>query len=383
MICRRVIGFGFVLAALGAIPFAGQPAAGREHIYVCGKPQCIVVHVDGVSRGSESDVYGTQPTAPVDAGTTDVRISDSKSTYQLTCNSENKTCIAPALGVEYQLVAIPGEKPEDLDDDAGEYPHRGKTAFLKGANATLGPYWMVAEMPTMQPSAFQKLIAECSVREQGLNENDCTKWLARRARMREAACPDSEAAVACHSFQELLGAADPDLMDIFARLEHVYVCFRPQEDVFFALWFSEPSEWHWYKANVNDQKVFGLQSGALMQMAAPGVYYYDKGVQDENAHISEYGVWSYLPLTSDLTPSSLARLASSSDAKFRGKTFQIDGTRVEAYENYKNKDDKEIKHTLAVQRSTGRFTETYKEEPSGHTVLSYSGNCLVVPNAVD
>jgi len=76
-------------------------------------------------------------------------------------------------------------------------------------------------------------------------------------------------------------------------------------------------------------------------------------------------------------------LASSNDAKFRGKTFQIDGARVEASENDKNKDGKEIKHTLAVQRSTGRLAETYCEEPSGHTVLSYSGNCLVVPNAVN
>lgn len=177
MICRRVIGFGFVLAALGAIPFAGQSAAGREHRYVCVTPQCIVVHVDDVVRGSESDVYGTQPSVPVDARTTDVRVSDSKSTYQLTCNRENKACVAPTLGVEYQLVAVPAEKPEDLGDYEGEYPHRGKITFLKRANATLGPYWMVAEMPTMQPSAFQKLIAECSVREQGLNENDCTKWL--------------------------------------------------------------------------------------------------------------------------------------------------------------------------------------------------------------
>jgi hypothetical protein len=30
-----------------------------------------------------------------------------------------------------------------------------------------------------------------------------------------------EAEVACHSFHQLLAAADPDLLDIFARLEHV------------------------------------------------------------------------------------------------------------------------------------------------------------------
>lgn len=366
---------------LGATSFAAQSAAGREHQFACAKPQCIVVHVDGISRDSESVVYGTQPPAAVDSTTTNVRVSDSQNTYQLTCNRENKTCIAPAPGTEYQLVAIQEEKPEDLDDHEGEYPHRGKAAYLKNANVTLGPYWMVAEMPRVGISAFQKLIEKCNA--QGLNENDCTKWLTRRARMREAGCPDSGAPVACHSFQQLLGAADPDIMDLFGRLEHVYVCSHSQEDVFLTLWFPEPSEWHWSKANAEEQKVFGLQSGTLMQITGPGVSYYNKGVKDENAHISEIGVWSYLPLTSDITPSSLARLATSNDAKFNGKTFQIDGTRIAVSESYKNSNGKEIKHTLVVQRSTGRFAEAYAEDASGHTVLSYSGKCLVVPNATD
>jgi hypothetical protein len=330
----------------------GLSATRRTPQSTCVRPQCIVVHVDGVSKGLESN--------PVERMIATVRLSDSKRTYQLTCNPEIKTCVLPTDGAEYQLIAIPGEKPEDLEDHEGEYPHYGKTAFLKAANVRLGPYWMVAEMPPIQTSAFQRLIAECSAREQGLNENDCIKWLARRARMQEAGCPDPDAAVACHSFQQLLGAADPDIMDLFARLEHVYVCFYPQEDAFFSLWFSEPSEWHWRKANADEQKVFGVQNGSLIQIAGPGVYYYNKGVQDENAHISELGVWSYLPLSSDITPSSLALLATSSDAKFGGKTFQIDGTRVAVSESYKNRDG-----------TTGRFAETYDDDPSGHTFLNY------------
>jgi hypothetical protein len=342
----------------------------------------LSVQVDGVSGGSDSNVFGTQSkTSPNTM--TNVRLSDAKNTYQLTCNRENKTCVAPVVGAEYQLVAIPGEKPEDLGDHDGEYPHLGKAAFLQAANVRLGPYWMVAEMPLTRPSAMTKLIAECGAREQGLNENDCMKWLARRARMYEAACPDPNARIACRSFRDLLKATDPDLLDIFSRLENVYVCFHPQEDVFFVLWFGEPSEWSWSKADTNEQKIFGLQDGTLIQMTTPAVHYYDKGTQAEGQQIFEFGYWSYFPLAPDTSPSSLAHLATSIDAKFLGKTFQINGERVEVAENYENRKREEIKHTLLVQRSTGRFFESYQREPRRQTFLSYSGSCLVAPNAID
>ena len=118
-----------------------------------------------------------------------------------------------------------------------------------------------------------------------------------------------------------------------------------------------------------------------MQFGFPGVYYYDKGVSDAGAAISDIGTWSYLPQSSDTSPATLALVATSNDAKFGGKTFRIDGTRVAMSETYKIKANHSIKHTLSLQRSTGRFAETYAEEPSGHIIKSYSGQCLVVPNA--
>jgi hypothetical protein len=359
---------------------AGPSASARAEQSFCNKPQCIVVHVNEVSSGSASVVYGPPPSAPVEPITTNVRVSTGSRTYQLTCNRDSYACVAPRVGSEYELITVPGTKPESLKDHEGEFPHYGKAAFLKGTNGTLGPYWIVAEVSGVGTIAFQHLIAECNEREEGLNENDCTKWLARRAWLRAVGCHDAETSVACHSFQQLNEAADPDLLDLLARMEHVYVCFSSREDVFFALWFPEPSEWHWGKANADDQKVFGIPLGALIQFGFPGVYYYDKGVSNTVEAISDIGVWSYLPQSTDTSPARLALVATSNDAKFVGSVFRIDGTSVALAESYKNNANHLIKHTMSLQRSTGRFVETYAEEPSGHTILNYSGQCMVVPN---
>jgi hypothetical protein len=351
----------------------------------CDKAECSNVRVEGNSKGTESNVYGARSAAATDAMTLNVRVSGSHNTYQLTCNREDNNCKPPVLGKEYQMVVVEGDKPQELNDTEGEYPHRGKIIYLRTDNVILGPYWMVAVLPLIPPNMFQKLMSECSSKEEGLNEDDCARWLARRARMNEMGCPDSDAEVACQSFHELLRVADPDLMDVFARLEHVYVCFHPNEDEFFDVWFSEPVEWDWRKADENEQRFFHLQAGTLVQMGAPGAYYFDKGVNDENAAITDpvMGVWSYLPLGGDVEPATLARLATSNDARFRGKVFQIDGTRLEANEDYKNKNGEEIHHRLMIQRSTGRFSETYAKMPNERTFLTYSGSCLVAPNGAD
>jgi hypothetical protein len=42
----------------------------------------------------------------------------------------------------------------------------------------------------------------------------------------------------------------------------------------------------------------------------------------------------------------------------------IDNTQFIATMRYKNASDKDVDYTLMIQRSTGRFSETYTEEPA-------------------
>ena len=168
-------------------------------------------------------------------------------------------------------------------------------------------------------------------------------------------------------------------MDSFADMGHVYICFRPKEDVFLDVMFPDPSDLDpdWREADAEDLKVWGFVNGPLIQreITGPEVQYYKNGISDENAAIGAIGLWSYVP----------SMFATSSDAIFsaaaKERNIKIDRERFVASETYKNKDDEEIEHTVILQRSTGRFSEKYNAVPSGNTILSYSGSCLVVPNA--
>lgn len=373
-VTRLGIALAVVTLILSAPAIVGHSASATNHQTVCDKSPCVIVRVDSVSYDNSGAIIN-------------LTVSSTQATYQLTCNREQKNCNAPALGTKYQFTTVGGEKPAALDDSEGEYPRHGKTAFLKSGNVIAGRYWEVAHIPISSKGEIQNLIKDCKAKDALLKYNDCAKWVAKRAWARTASCPDSEASSACHSFHELLTAGDPDLMDSFADMRHVYICFRPKEDVFMSVMFPDPSDpdpysslaSSWRKADADDRKVWGFVNGTLIQreIAGPEVQYYKNGISDENAAIGAIGYWSYLP----------SKFSTISDATFageginRGQNIKISRERFVASVTYKNQDDKQIEHTLILQRSTGRFSERYNALPSGNTILSYSGGCLVVPDA--
>lgn len=84
------------------------------------------------------------------------------------------------------------------------------------------------------------------------------------------------------------------------------------------------------------------------------------------------GQWKYLPVTNQ---------ASRGGPVFTSENVNIAGSRFEASQAYKNESGLEIHHSLALQLSTGRFSEKYQMEPSGEIVDDYSGRCFVMPTA--
>jgi hypothetical protein len=181
-----------------------------------------------------------------------------------------------------------------------------------------------------------------------------------------------------------LRTADPDLLDLIARLRHVYVCYRPETTHFFIVYFPEPIPWNWSPPVGEEAKIFGLRSNALLQYGSPGVYHYEQGVQSDS--YSGLGVWRYTRLSADVSAASLALVATSNDAKFSSEDpnlkISIDGTKVSVEEEYKNKAGSKTQHTLLLQRSTGRFREKYEYVETGTLIDGYSGECREVPEAI-
>jgi hypothetical protein len=190
---------------------------------------------------------------------------------------------------------------------------------------------------------------QCKAGEPGLSDLQCGLWVSRKEFVHKAKCSEQDASVGCGSFQELIKDDDADLMLDLARQDHVYACFRPGQDVFMEIYFSDPND------------------GAGRGVAE--VRYYKDGIASDGSSFHNDGTW-----TRGLT-------ALSGDPLFSGENIRIEGSRFEASQMYKNESKLDIHHTIVLQLSTGRFTEKFAEQPSGETVDEYSGRCFVLPTA--
>ncbi len=231
-----------ILLTLTAFAAPGQQVHANDSQPICGKPPCTLVHIDAVSYYDSQVQRDLGPRASM---INDIMVSNDQGTYILTCSPKDRTCIAPTVGADYEFVDK-GGKWTFLKDLVGGYAER-KTIFLRGAGGFLGAYWLEAHVPITPGSEVQRLIAACNAKQDFPDEVRCARWLNRREEARRDACPDSDAALACHSFQELIAAGD--FMGDFAQKDHVLTCFREKEDVFFNLWFVEPDQTRWQQEN--------------------------------------------------------------------------------------------------------------------------------------
>lgn len=318
------------------------------------------VHVDDVSVVDSGQIVNAT-------------VSNSRGTYQLTCNQNQKLCKSPMVGSSYAFKEIDGEKPADLLDLDGQYPKLGKTVLLNSRNSTFGRYWEVAHIPLASTVEVHKLLRECLAKESSLNVDDCAKWIAKREWALAAGCPNADSSAACQSLKTLLSGGDSDLIYDFATKEHIYVCLHPHQDSLVVVSIPEPSTNGWRKPTAEERKLMNLIDGTLIQLGGPDAQYYDDGQSNQNNEISEVGYWTYFPST----------FSGASDAEFNGKKIKVDAEHLTATEQYKAKSEKQVDHVLNLQRSNGRFKETYTETVSGREVLNYSGRCLIVPSATD
>lgn len=220
----------------------------------------------------------------------------------------------------------------------------------------------------------QELMQKCEASDQTFTEADCATWLKRADYVRTASCPDRDANAACSSFRELVKADDSDIMNDLAKRTNVYVCFRPEEDVFMDIYFSDPNDGTWERDGHNTLMAFTLGGAAAL--------YYKGGIGSQDMSFpQEQGKWEYSNLTSQTNVSTLR--VPFSDAVFRSDDIVIQGSRFQATESYKNDTGTNIEHTLILQLSTGRFLETYTSQLLGKAVESYSGRCLVLPPAAN
>jgi hypothetical protein len=320
----------------------------------CAGLHCAFVRIDHVSKlGSGGNLKYI--TAFGKAGT-----------YILSCVGTE--CPVPIEGKEYEYSDQPVKEPG--------YDH---FAFLTGPNVNHEQYDLDVIVPELPLSEVRNLIGECQSSDQFADEADCGKWIARKLAIQRAACPDPEAAIACKSFQELVRANDPEVMNDLAHQDHVYACFLPGKDEFFEVRFSEPS-WFGFRPPTAEQVKDGVSSDALTISGGSEFAYYKNGVWEENLSVHNIGNWLYFPLGDKTDLQSMRKNATSKRAQFKGKNIEIEDDRWTLTETYKNQADTETRHTVTVQLATGRFKENFVLTRTGKDVGESSGRCMIVPS---
>jgi hypothetical protein len=180
-------------------------------------------------------------------------------------------------------------------------------------------------------------------------------------------CPDAEAQQPCKSYQELLKAKDTGL-----PASDSYICFRKRVDEFFVVHISKPYfQKHW------DQD---LKQMVADEAAHPGSGYaqtYKDGVLDLNTMPSLFfsGQWQPIPDSESGFFVSDKINRTKQDENDPNVGVSIDETQVNVGYKYKNRFEKTIQYTLTIQRSTGRFAESFLEEAGKFPFSQGVGYC--------
>lgn len=238
-------------------------------------------------------------------------------------------------------------------------------------------------------------------------------------------CTDPDRIVACKSFKQLLDARDKDLLgsltgDNESKMKHfAYVCLRPKDDAFKIVEFNEPprEDFRPYLppdgagslgASLFEAKAFSYAEGkpvgkvmdaqkkwyedhddfSVYQVGAVYVESWENGIL--TASVSDFGKWQLrLPQIHSRSDENASfesahhwlaafneanadQLAAADDRE-RPRIF-VDDTSIYVQYSYKNKNNDYTDYTLTIQRSTGRFAESFKA--TGIEPFEDSGTCM-------
>jgi hypothetical protein len=180
-----------------------------------------------------------------------------------------------------------------------------------------------------------------------------------------APCASFGSPKSCKTFNELLTAHDADFTDLQSNSDGyvAYVCFRPSLDSFFRINF-QPFDKSWFRREPSEMPEMIREAG----MSA--VSYLDG---QDNGYYNLTLIWNWAkdgPDTAEARPYGDKQNSSGIQA------VDITETSIHLELIFKNVRDEEVKQTIDIRRSTGRYSMgTFR---SGETEQD-NGRCAVYP----
>jgi hypothetical protein len=190
-------------------------------------------------------------------------------------------------------------------------------------------------------------------------------------------CPTQSAG--CSSYEELLKAKDQAVASTDVR----YVCFRDYSDEFFLIKASEPLllSFQWWKWNPTSA-AYLVNPGAQSREVYLGAETFSKGVEDDSRipYILSMGKW-VLGFGENLQYYGSARHIDSKTGKWvpnQDATASVDDSQVLIAMKYEAQSEKKVEYSLAIQRSTKRFHESFNVIGDPKAGFENTGRCVEV-----
>ena len=167
-------------------------------------------------------------------------------------------------------------------------------------------------------------------------------------------CPDPEAQKACKSYEELVKAKDTSLPN------GGYACFRKEKDEFFVVLFTNPI---FLPPKATDH-------------GAGYAHTYEDGVQNPEVvpAITFSGTWHQVGGSASFDSKKVVPYVLAVGA--RQGSVSIDEGQFNLDLKYRNRLGKTVNYNLTIQRSTGRFSESFQQEPEKVPFATNAGYCV-------
>jgi hypothetical protein len=185
----------------------------------------------------------------------------------------------------------------------------------------------------------------------------------------QSLCEDKSYQKACKSYEELVQAGDDGVKPHFLAVPGsiAFVCFRQGEDVFLVIELNGPCCW-----KIKDPDLVNKIEESKNALGWARAFENGIGGSVMMPLTSFKGTWTRLAkiLPSHFQADSV-NLAGASDQQ----SVWADESQFAASVRYENRFGKNIDYRLVIQRSTGRFAETYKEESAQLPFSESQGRC--------
>lgn len=182
------------------------------------------------------------------------------------------------------------------------------------------------------------------------------------------ACPDPEAQKACKSYEELVRAKDIGLRSRAGGC----VCFRKDSDEFFEVSFRQPYFPKHWNAELKTMEV----DPEATRVGYGSAHSYKDGVDTSGVMPSVIfsGTWHTFGESAYFNAEKIN--FTKIDVSDPDVGLTIDDSQFNLGWKYQNKFDKFVKYSLTIQRSTGRFTESFQEESEKVPFATNAGHCV-------